>query len=278
MSITGNLLGVQKMNISFNCKVKIYPDGSKKYLVCDKPVFRESGWESDEVKTTSMTGDSSDPLRNIRKARSMISDYAFCNDFKYFVTCSLDGGKVDRYDVDAMTKKLDCWLGNRVKRKGLKYILVPELHKDGAIHYHGLINDSLRMTDSGTVTRPGGRPKKVKTDKQREKMLDAGWQTVYNLPEWKYGFTTAVKLYGEYENAVNYVLKYIGKQLGEDGKPQKIGGRWYYSSNNLDLPKVEYMNVEFADYIGLEDAQKFIVPAANASYIQVRSKKNGLVY
>lgn len=36
-------------------------------------------------------------------------------------------------------------------------VLVPERHKDGAIHLHGFFNDALPLVDSGTISRPGGQ-------------------------------------------------------------------------------------------------------------------------
>lgn len=40
---------------------------------------------------------------------------------------------------------------------GLAYVLVPERHKDGAIHLHGFINESLPLSDSGTMKLPGAK-------------------------------------------------------------------------------------------------------------------------
>lgn len=72
-----------------------------------------------------------------RRARSAVFDIAMSNDFKYFVTLTLDAVRMDRYVVSQVTKKLNNWLGDCVRRKGLKYVLVPEYHLDGAVHCHG---------------------------------------------------------------------------------------------------------------------------------------------
>ena len=108
-----------------------------------------------------------------------------------------------------------------------------EWHKDGAIHFRGLMNDVMPKKDSGTIIPPGGgRPKKPRSKKQRGEWLDAGGQIVYNLPDWSLGFSTAVTVKGDYHQAVNYVCKYITKQ--RDNPRGKVGGRWYYHSNNLE--------------------------------------------
>jgi hypothetical protein len=66
------------------------------------------------------------------------------------------------------------------------------------------------------------------------------------LPDWGYGFTTAIDLYGDRRKAINYVVKYIGK-FGST----KIGGRYYYSGGKLSRPKIRLANV---DYIEMRDA------------------------
>jgi len=120
----------------------------------------------------------------------------------------------------------------------LRYILVPERHKKGGIHFHGFFNDCLKVEDSGTIKpRSGGKPRKPRSAAQRKEWLANGGQIVYNLPGWSLGFTTAMELYGEYPAAVAYVCKYIGK----DG--EKPAGRWYYSGGDLKEPEVLFAEI-----------------------------------
>lgn len=196
-------------------------------------------------------------LRALRRARVKVRDYALSTAMEYFVTFTLDGGKINRYDIHEITKALNCWLDHMVRRKGLCYVMVPELHKDGAIHFHALINGVLDVVDSGTII-PSGidpatnkryKPRRPWSSRQRTSWLNNGGRIVYNLPDWPYGFTTALKLEGCYEQAVNYVCKYISKGLGEDPDvlPAKVGGRWYYSGGALGTPGVEYFNSNMED-------------------------------
>ena len=158
-----------------------------------------------------------------------------CNAFSYFVTLTLDPSKIDRYDFPTVSHKLKTWLDNNVRRRGLVYILVPELHKDGAIHFHGFFNDALPAVDSGTLCSVPGKKKpcRPRSQNQREEWLAAGAHVVFNLPRWSLGFSTAIELYGEYSAAVGYVCKYIGKGS------KKIGGRWYLSGGALQRPVIE---------------------------------------
>ena len=221
---------------------KIYPDGSSTIMVADRPCFREPGWElrgSPAVGEGKPTPDIEKRERALRRARARVLDIARANvDLEYFVTLTLDERKIDRYDINEQMRRMRGWLSNRVQRDGLKYVLVPELHKDGAVHYHGLINDVLQREDSGTMSFGGGKPFRVKR-RDRSKMLEAGARVVYNLPEWDYGFTTAIELYGERSKAINYVCKYIGKGGG------KIGGRYYLSGGALLSPEKRFFDADF---------------------------------
>ena len=91
----------------------------------------------------------------MRRARAKVRRLALSNDFRWFVTLTLDPQKVDRYDPAAVVRKLNQWCSNQVKRKGLCYILVPERHKDGALHFHGFFNDALEAVDSGHKSKDG---------------------------------------------------------------------------------------------------------------------------
>lgn len=192
--------------------------------------------------------------RSVRRAKKAVRDIARSNDWTYFVTLTLDPDKVDRYSVDEVWKHLRHWLGNNVRRKGLTYLLVLEHHKDGALHAHGLFNDALDAVDSGTMSLPGRKaPVKVRSQAQKEAFERIGGHVVYNLPSWGWGFSTAIKLYGERDAAINYICKYIGKEMsGADGTqfgtPEKIGGRWYYSGGALQRPTVEWFDVDTRDW------------------------------
>lgn len=200
----------------------------------------------------------------------MVKDLALSNDFRYFVTLTLDKQYVDRYDVGSVVKRLSTWCDNRVRRQGLKYVLVPELHKDGALHFHGLINDVLPVSDSGTLDRGSGKPVRPRSSRQRELWLAEGAHIVYNLPSWSLGFSTAIELYGDRTAAVGYVCKYIGKGLSAgEGKPQRIGHRWYFSGGQLDRPFVECYDVDIDALRALPDAHTFVSDSLGCELVAV---------
>ena len=168
----------------------------------------------------------------------------------------------NRYDIDACTRDIRVTLDNLVRRKGLQYVLVPEEHKDGAIHYHGFINAALPLVDSGTLSKGGGKPRKPRSARQREQWLSDGWNVVYTVPAWKFGFSTAIALYGERDAAIGYVCKYITKAQ------RKIGGRWYYSGGGLALPSVEYCDVAFEQLSAAAVEHRFAVDALGCEMVR----------
>ena len=257
-------LHVAERDIRHTCRIKSYPDGSVEVMAASRPIFAEPGWEQSgreadmhrictgEASVRAQTSaEPSDVARARRRAAARVRDIALCNQFSHFVTLTLDAAKVDRFDMSAVLHKLRIWLDNRVRRRGLKYVLVPELHKDGAIHFHGFFNGGVAYEDSGTVRVPGSKkPKRPRSEAQRAAWLAAGGQTVLNIADFDLGFTTAVELYGAYEAAVAYVCKYISKGLGGGGGSAeyvplsgKIGGRWYYSGGDLQGPEVAYCDI-----------------------------------
>lgn len=179
-----------------------------------RPAAREAGKKAEGA----------DMERSMRRARAKLRRLALANDFEYFVTLTLDPARIDRYDPAAVTKALGRWCDNMVRRHGLRYILVPEQHKDCAFHFHGFMaGRGLKIADSGITW--DDRP-------------------VYNLPQWTLGFSTAQQLYGYYHAAVGYCCKYIGKQNGE--RPL---GRWYYSGGALQEPTKEYIEVNYHELV-----------------------------
>lgn len=269
-------------DITHYAKIYTYPCGVVDILCSTKPIFREAGWEAatwaqprklppeaatdaaaeeapeaeeqlsfslePEAQLTEPEAEEAGPKdedikRSMRRARSRVRRLALSNDFKWFVTLTLSREKVDRYDDAQVLRKLTNWAHNQVRRHGLKYILVPERHKDGALHFHGFFSDALDATASGHCDKQG--------------------HMIYNLPGWTLGFTAAIEVYGDYAGAVAYVCKYIGKQ------GNKPAGRWYYSGGDLREPTVIYGEIsprELQEQYG-DRVFCFEVPGANMAVI-----------
>ncbi len=246
-----------------NTKVKAYPDGSTMITYCSRPIFREKNLEScrdlyDDVieecwikeapkeesgedrpvfesrEGESRGADSSACERKsewLRVVRNRVKDMAIINDFKYFATFTINPEKIDSYDTKAVIKKVSNWLNNQVNRKGLKYILVPEYHKSGRIHCHALINDVFKLVDS--------------SHRSKQKII-------YNILDWRYGFSTAIELDKNIYRVANYVSKYISKGT------KKIFGKYYWHSKNIRrepdtyLIDSDYESINLKEYFPIE--------------------------
>ena len=289
-----------------NCRVKTFPDGTAEVMVSDRAIFREPGWSASDDRAEARDKLSrkqreawaalEEPIdavelddsalwrwesredhrraaslaRAKRRAKAAVRDLALSNDFRYFVTLTLDPEKINRYDEREVTRKLNIWLDNAVRRQGLKYVLVAERHKDGAIHFHGFFNDVLETVDSGTIIRAeDGKPRRPRGARQRAAWLAEGGHVVYNLPRWSWGFTTAIELYGQRRAAVGYVCKYIAKEQ------EKVGGRWYYSGGALRRPEVTFADVDFEAFRGLAGAYSFDLEALGAQVVKLTTEGGG---
>lgn len=168
--------------------------------------------------------------RATRRARRNAFDLIMCNhDLDAFLTFTYSPDKVDdKAAYDECYLYLKTWLSNGVQRRGLKYIVIPELTKKGDIHFHALCNASaLRLVEARNAKT--GRLVKHHGDQ------------VYNVKDWKRGFTTA-QLIRTREGATDsreavakYMFKYMTKELGA-----KIGGRYYLHGGKLVAPTVAY--------------------------------------
>ena len=237
-----------------NVKLKIYPDGNFKKLASNKSIFHYPEDEillSDNNKEEIISAEETmankainnaikikEKLNNVNndkiiredtyaRIKEKIFDIINCNDWSYFITVTIDPKIIDSSDVKTVMKKLSNWLHNKSKRRGLKYILIPERHKSGAIHLHGLINDVLHMDESGTVLIPNyEKPVKIKTAKKLN-VSTSECKIVYNIKDWNYGFTTAIGLYGDLSALSVYLCKYITKNT------TRIFGKYYWSSQDI---------------------------------------------
>jgi hypothetical protein len=202
------------------------------------PTFVPSGYElrSDgrskvEIPHESGTNDEDNAKRSLRRAKSTAFDLILSNyDLDTFCTLTYAPEAVeDKFSYDDCYDKLKIWLSNGVQRRDLKYVLVPERHKSGAIHFHALCNRDaidLEIARSANTGRPlthHGRP-------------------IFNITNWKHGFSTAEKIANgeaDREAVSKYIFKYMGKQNGE-----KIGGRFFLHGGNLQKPICLYGDSE----------------------------------
>lgn len=232
--------------VMHNGRVILSPTGEVlEVCTASRPIFRDTGFDplptqkSPASTQKSPKGTQSSPesaAKAARRARKELFLCAACNpDLDTFVTFTQAPDKVvDRYDYKEAVRRLGRWLDNRVRRRGLKYIFVPELHQDGAIHWHGLCSSAaLRLVDSGHKDKRG--------------------RVIFNVQDWTFGFTTAT-LVSDHLAACRYVTKYITKGMGAG----TIGGRYWLHGGRLARPIVHLFDTEQP----LPGAEAYDVPEA----------------
>lgn len=183
------------------------------------PTFEEL-YEKDREKKRSLDN-------SLKRTLDSVYTYSRQAEWEYFITLTFDGEKVNRYDFSEVMKKAGTWFNNQQKRfaPDLKYLYVPEMHKDSAFHIHGLIADvgNMQITDSGRVSING------KAFLRNE--FNLHFQTIYNLSGWRFGFSTATKV-TDTKRVATYITKYLTKELCEVTKNK----RRFYRSRNLKEP------------------------------------------
>lgn len=255
-------------DVTYNAKVKMLRDGQVKVSCFTKGVYRERGarpldmysFYEEQKKSRPLGTAEAEKLRklaekellqcaedisrsdNIKRAKDKVFEIASANKWDYMVTLTLDKDKIDRYNKEEVKKLVCKWLDNKVQRKGLTYLIVPEYHSDGAIHFHGLTNDKLDFVSAERYKIKGNK-KPVGLSTLRKygfKPTDENVQEVFNVNDFPYGFTTAVKLDDNVTAVSIYMTKYITKDL------KKIFGSFYMAGGKIvrELP-FKLLDIDF---------------------------------
>lgn len=205
--------------LAYDLKIKYYYDGRISYMIAQNPIKGVQGAKVINDREKSKISLEDDIARSLRRSKQAAYDIVHNNQWEYFLTITFNGRVVDRYNYEEVAKKLSKTLNNIKTRKcpTMEYILVPELHDDGAIHFHGLLNgctDDLKIYDSG------------KKDSQKRK--------IYKTDEFeKLGFTDLSQI-RDSSKAGTYILKYMTKTMGV-----LLEGKKYWSSRGLNKLKTE---------------------------------------
>lgn len=229
----------------YNVRIKTYPDGHKQYFWSENPIFRldeeidfpelvesvKRKRRQSKLRREIQSFDREEDIedddvsylrsgRNIRRTVNEVYDIARSNEFNWFINLTLSDKYVNRYDycscADAVKKFTD-----RLRKLGCKWLIVPEQHKDGAYHFHGLVQGDLPLTPSG---------------KTCYNKADGIRLPIYNLANYEYGFTNVTQIMHPKKTA-SYIAKYLTKQIAV---PK--GKKCYWASKSLARPTVEYLS------------------------------------
>lgn len=166
---------------------------------------------------------------SLSRTKNSIYNIARSNEWQWFITLTFDRNNTDASDYDMITCRLHTFMNNLQKRKcpDMKYLIVPELHKDKQnYHFHGLLSgvENLRFCFSGH--------------------FDDKDNPIYNITDWKYGFTTATKV-KDSQKASSYITKYITKDTDIKLKHK----RRYMCSRNIERTQASYHVLDEEEFL-----------------------------
>lgn len=200
------------MKLYGDCNVYYYPNKKTNpyKIIFHKQCFRaESHFSIDEPEQQKVEFTEGEKLmNNIARVKSKVRDYAFCNNWDYFVTFTFNQENINRYDLKEVKKRMGQFFRDYKKRKSydFQYLLVPEFHADGAVHFHGLVK-GIRDVDLYEFSLMDKLPVYI------HDQIHKGFK-VYDFIEFskRFGYTTVEPIRNT-DAAANYICKYITKDL-----------------------------------------------------------------
>ena len=218
---------------------KIYPDSIKIIKYHSPIVFANY---SDSVKLRILVNEENEHeqdylQKSINRTKTKISDYVLCNNFTHFATFTFDPknkkvkGEENRKDFKKMSDLLKNWLRveqlHHIRKHGRKfrYLVVPERHKNGAWHFHALLEDYQNQTENFYTRK--NKYITVKELKQKNKDKNRKFIKRYNLGR------SEIAPIRDKTKMSSYIKKYITKELITDKNAKR-----YWVSRNLKLPEI----------------------------------------
>lgn len=210
----------------------IFTNGIRKTWVPNAPYKKlKSGLELNKKLSTithmtvrgSSENKEENAARNARRAKKEVLEILENNEFDMWGTITVSPQKLNRYDHQAVKSVLMSVLkAQRRKCKEFSYVIITELCKDGAIHFHGLFNKTPDII-------PAMSPK---YEGQMKEMRGGKWVLLYNVPAFAntLGYTKFEEV-GSPDAVNHYVTKYITKDM-----PTFADKKRYWASRNLKRP------------------------------------------
>lgn len=218
---------------SYNCRLLTYPEGQ--HVTIYRRSINKGEKNAHLSKTFQRTGkqdfeQEEQHCKNVSLSRTKNTIYniARSNVWEWFITLTFNRELTDSASYDEVTAKLNDFFANLRKRRcpGLKYLIVPELHKDGIhYHFHGLLSniDGLQFRFSDHYDKNGN--------------------PIFNVVNWSFGFTTATRV-TDTSRVSSYITKYVTKATEQYLKEK----RRYYASRNIERAKGEYYIIDEEEF------------------------------
>ena len=178
--------------------------------ICYCNSVRKAGFEERDKSSAKGSVNDNKLACNLIRAKNLVKEYGLCNPWDFFVTLTLDKEKYDRYDLKKYKHDLSQFLNNYNRNgRAVKYLLIPEMHKDGAWHMHGLLYgippEDLYINDYGYMV----------------------WKPYQD----KFGYISMSPI-EDIERCSSYITKYISKDLSNS--ITELNAHLYYASQGLN--------------------------------------------
>lgn len=166
---------------------------------------------------------------SVSRSKARIFELAMCNEFTHFCTFTQDESMRDRFDLKTFRKDFAQLVRNinRNRPEGgkIKYLLIPEQHKNGAWHMHGLLM-GLTPEDLRPFNLSEKLPYRIR------EQIENG-ETVYDWSRYRraFGYFTCTEI-KNHTACSKYITKYISKDLQ---KTVREGGEHlFFASQGLN--------------------------------------------
>lgn len=181
--------------------------------------------------------------RSVRRSKERISDIIASNQFDLWCTftfnckgcptpcknwipgnhCICPPEQCRRLDPDICKMKITSWLKRmKVKSPDLTYLIVPEFHEKGGLHFHGFIKASNAQL--------------LKTGKKQNN------KDILRFKSYTMGFNYVIDISQESDTSHSKIAQYMQKYITKS-MPQFHGKKRYFCSQGLDRPKVKVNGV-----------------------------------
>lgn len=209
---------MEHSNSRWNVRIKTYPDGHQQYLFSEFPVKKQI-FDVEKVKHDGSKVEKKE-LENCSRAIQSIYDYCRSTYWDWFITLTFSPKECDRSNYVEVSN-LMVKFTQSLRYYQCLYVVIPEQHKDGAWHFHGLIKGDLPVEPAFS---PKGKP-----------LFDNKGRRIYNITNFNVGYTTATAV-GNSDRAVSYLTKYLTKSK-MFAVPK--GRKRFWASRSLPKPEVD---------------------------------------
>jgi len=248
--------------------LKKFNDGTEKIYIKKGTLHSATKEELEKKKSLPQIMTS---IQSANRAFNLLLDLANSNTWQWFVTFTFSDEKTKGKRLnDVVVKGIFKNWRTHFKRKlpNMKYLVVPEYHEKGGLHFHGLLGnvtaEDLKLLDSGKVcchwvSKGFANKAYFENTKSKNELNLTDGDTVFNCGAWRYGFSTITEVKSP-EAVKMYIAKYIGK-----GKidPRFFNQKRFWASKNIERPYIEKIKHKIGE-VGLGDKDYTI----ERSYLQ----------